>query len=140
MKQELKLKNVFDKVFITITVDSGNRWVHTNWIGYLTEENIKAGALAYTHTVAEAGFTCVLNDTSQVVGGWDHSLDWVVNHWGPDAARAGIKHFAMITNPASFAEISASNFYANLNAFEVKVFDNKTNAEAWLRKYSLGPR
>jgi hypothetical protein len=136
MRQDLK--NAFDKVFINITIDSRNRWVHTNWIGYLTEENIKAGALAYTKAVQEAGFTCVLNDTSQVVGGWDHSLDWVVNHWAPQAARAGIKHFALITTPESFAGSTASNFYAHLKAFEVKVFDDKAQAQAWLRQYSLG--
>jgi hypothetical protein len=137
MRQELK--NAFGKVFITISVDHRNRWVHTNWVGYLTEENIKAGALAYTRAVAEAGFHCVLNDTSQVVGGWDHSLDWVVSYWGPEAVKAGIKHFAIIITPQSFAETSASNFYANLKSFDIKVFDNKTHAEAWLRPYALAP-
>lgn len=134
MKQELK--NVFGKVFITVSIDKENRWVHTNWLGYLTEDNIKVGALAYTEAVKEAGFSCVLNDTRQVVGGWDHSLDWVVNHWGPLAARAGIKHFALITNPASFAEVSAAAFCSKLEAFEVKIFEDKNEAEAWLRQFS----
>jgi hypothetical protein len=138
MKQELN--NAFGKVFITITVDRENRWVHTNWIGYLTEDNIKAGARAYTQAVQDAGFNCVLNDTSQVVGGWDHSIDWVVNSWSPQAARAGIKHFALITTPKSFAEASASSFFSNLKAFEVKVFDNLPDAEAWLRPYSGGTK
>jgi hypothetical protein len=135
MRQEIK--NAFNKVFISISVDQGNRWVHTNWMGYLTEDNIKAGALAYTEAVAEAGFNCVLNDTSQVVGSWDHSLDWVVNQWAPAAARAGIRYFAIITNPESFAHITATNFYSQLKAFEVRVFDNQAAAEAWLRQYSL---
>ncbi|MFC5272377.1 hypothetical protein [Adhaeribacter terreus] len=45
MTQELK--NAFGKVFITITVDQKNRWIATNWLGYQTEESIKAGAGAY---------------------------------------------------------------------------------------------
>lgn len=131
------MKNAFGKVFITITVDRENRWVHTNWQGYLTSDNIKAGALAYTNTVKKAGYNCVLNDTSKVLGSWNHSLDWVINEWGPQAARAGIKHFALITNPESLAESSASSFYSNLKAFEVKVFDNIIQAEYWLHQHCL---
>ncbi|WP_345156551.1 STAS/SEC14 domain-containing protein [Pontibacter saemangeumensis] len=132
-----EVKNAFGKVFITISVDNVNRWVHTNWIGYLTEDSVKAGALAYTQAVKEAGFSCVLNDTRQVVGSWNHSLEWVVNEWGPQAARAGVRHFAMITNPASFADSTASSFFAHLKAFEVKGFDNIGDASVWLRQFSL---
>ncbi|MCC9138959.1 STAS/SEC14 domain-containing protein [Pontibacter silvestris] len=135
MKKELK--NVFGKVFITVTVDDLNKWVHTNWVGYLTRENVKAGALAYIDVVRECGFSCVLNDTSGVIGGWDHSLDWVVNEWSPQAASAGIKHFALITTPESFAETTASSFYSSIKAFEVRVFGKAASAEDWLRQYSL---
>lgn len=134
MRQELK--NVFGKVFLTITVNREKRWVHTNWIGYLTEDNVKAGALAYTQAVKEAGFNCVLNDTRQIVGGWDHSLDWVLNEWAPQAARAGIQHFAMIVSRETLAESTASAFYSSLKAFEAKVFDNIADAEDWLRQFT----
>ncbi|MHA6248401.1 STAS/SEC14 domain-containing protein [Pontibacter sp. CAU 1760] len=134
---KLEIRNAFDRVFLTVEVDKANRWVHTNWMGYLTEENIKAGALAYAKVVQENGLSCVLNDTRQVVGGWDHSLDWVINEWAPQAARAGIKKFALITNPSSFAETSASAFYENLKAFEVQIFHTVGEAQNWLRQFSL---
>ncbi|WP_345161473.1 STAS/SEC14 domain-containing protein [Nibribacter koreensis] len=111
--------------------------MHTNWMGYLTEESVKAGALAYTDALRKAGLSCVLNDTTQVIGSWDHSIDWVVNEWAPMAAKAGLKHFAMITAPQTFAESSASAFYSNLKSFEAKVFDNISVARQWLRQYSL---
>ncbi|RIJ43180.1 STAS/SEC14 domain-containing protein [Pontibacter oryzae] len=135
MRQELK--NIFGKVFITITVDTENRWVHTNWVGYLTQDNIKAGAFAYTEVIRKTGFSCVLNDTTEVLGSWDHSLEWVVNEWAVQAAAAGIRHFAMITTPESFAESTATNFFANNKAFEVKMFEGRISAMAWLRQYSL---
>lgn len=133
----IELKNAFGKVFIEVTVDAENRWVHTNWIGYLTQDNITAGALAYTEALKETGFSCVLNDTSNVLGAWDHSLDWVINQWGPQAADAGLQHFALITKPDSFAGLSAMNFYESLKAFQVKVFDNIADAKVWLRQYAL---
>lgn len=135
LRQELK--NIFGKVFITITVDTGNRWIHTNWLGYLTQDNIKAGALAYTNAVREAGFGCVLNDTREVLGSWDHSLDWVVGEWASQAAAAGIRHFALIVSPETFAGSTASAFHANNKAFEVMVFDNMIGAKGWLRQHSL---
>ncbi|MFD2515941.1 STAS/SEC14 domain-containing protein [Pontibacter locisalis] len=136
MRQQLS--NAFGKVFITIEADTENKWVHTNWVGYLTQENIRAGALAYTSMVKEHGFSCVLNDTSEVLGTWDHSLDWVVNEWSSQAATAGIKHFALITTPESFAGATASNFSSTNKAFEVKIFADAPTAEAWLRQHSLG--
>jgi hypothetical protein len=121
MRQELR--NAFGKVFITIIVDRENRWVHTNW--------------AYTDAVREAGFSCVLNDTSQVVGGRDHSLEWVANEWAPQAARAGITHFALVTTPQTFAASTAVSFLSSTSAFQVRVFESALYAKAWLRQYSL---
>jgi hypothetical protein len=135
MKQELK--NPFGRVYLIIDVDDKNKWVHVNWMGYLTEDNIKTGAQAYTQALAEAGYTCVLNDTRLIVAGWDHSLEWVLNDWAPRAARAGLKHFAMITTPETFGDSTAATFYAHLKSFQAKVFDDKSKAEDWLRQYSL---
>ncbi|ALJ01142.1 STAS/SEC14 domain-containing protein [Rufibacter tibetensis] len=138
MTQEYK--NIFGKAFLNVTVDRVNRWVHTDWFGYLTEDNVRTGALAYTEAVRNSGFTCVLNDTSRVVGGWDHSLSWVVNEWSPQAAVAGVEHFALITTPESFAEVTANNFYSSITAFEVQIFDSLGKAQQWLQQYSLRKR
>lgn len=136
MRQELK--NAFGRVFLTIAVDDKNKWVFVDWMGYLTEDNVKTGALAYTKALSDAGYHCVLNDTRLILGSWNHSLDWVLNDWGPRAARAGLKHFALISTPETFADSTAGDFYANLKAFQVEVFDDKSRAEEWLRQFSLG--
>jgi hypothetical protein len=134
MKQELK--NAFGRVYLTIENDKLNRWIHVNWMGYLTADNIKTGAAAYTAALAEAGYSCVLNDTRLILGSWDHSLDWVLNEWGPNAANAGLKHFAMVTTPETFAESTASNFYENITAFTVQKFDDMQDAKTWLQLHS----
>ncbi|KUG08118.1 STAS/SEC14 domain-containing protein [Solirubrum puertoriconensis] len=128
-----ELKSSLGRVFLTIDTDVQNQWIHVRWQGYLTASNIQEGAKAYTDALAKAGFSCVLNDTRDVRGPWGHSIDWVVNEWAPMAAAAGLKHFAMITTPASLAEGSASEFYAQLRAFEARVFDNLPDAQQWLR-------
>jgi hypothetical protein len=133
-----ELKSPTNRVYLTIDTDHVNRWVAVNWQGYLTKESIQAGASAYTQALAESGYACVLNDTRQVRGPWDHSLDWVINVWAPRAAASGLQYFAMITTPDSFAEESASSFYAQLTAFQAKVFDNLEEAQSWLRQHAQG--
>ncbi|OWP62508.1 STAS/SEC14 domain-containing protein [Hymenobacter amundsenii] len=132
MKQELK--SSLGRPYITIEDDSVNRWIAVDWMGYLTAESIKAGAQAYTTALAESGFSCVLNDTRKVLGPWDHSMDWVINVWAPNAAAAGLRYFAMITTPDSLAEGSASTFYAQLESFEANVFSDEQTAMAWLQQ------
>lgn len=127
-------KSALGKVYLTIEVDTENRWIFTDWQGYLTAENIKTGATAYVNALAKAGFSCVLNDTRSVRGPWDHSMDWVLNEWAPSAAQAGLRYFAMITTPETLADSSNATFYAQLTAFEAQLFDNLVDARAWLRQ------
>lgn len=130
MKQELK--SSLGRAYVTIEDDARNRWITVNWVGYLTAESIKAGALAYTQALAEAGYHHVLNDTRQVIGPWDHSVEWVVNEWAPNAARAGLRFFAMITKPESMADKTAASFYDQLDAFQMQTFDDPEKARQWL--------
>ena len=134
MPQELKSPT--GRVYLTIETDTVNRWILVDWIGYLTADSIKAGAQAYTDALAKSGFSCVLNDTRSVRGPWDHSMDWVINVWAPNAAAAGLKYFAMVSTPESLADGSAANFYAQLTAFQAEVFDNLSSARGWLGQYS----
>lgn len=131
-----ELKTSLGRVYLTIETDANNRWIFTDWQGYLTADNIKRGAKAYTAALARSGFSCVLNDTRSVRGPWDHSMDWVINEWAPAAANAGLRHFAMISTPETLADGSAANFYGQLTAFEGNVFDNMAEARAWLRQHS----
>lgn len=127
-------KSALGKVYLTIETDTENRWIFTDWQGYLTAENIKVGAKAYVDALAKAGFSCVLNDTRSVRGPWDHSMEWVLNEWAPSAARAGLRYFAMITTPETLADSSNATFYAQLTAFEAQLFDNMADARDWLRQ------
>lgn len=128
-----ELKSSLGRLYLTIEPDLENEWIRVTWQGYLTASNIQQGAQAYTDALAQAGFSRVLNDTRLVLGPWDHSMDWVVNEWAPNAAAAGLRYFAMITTPQTMAEGSAAEFYAQLTAFEARVFDNTDKAQKWLQ-------
>ncbi|UOQ77118.1 STAS/SEC14 domain-containing protein [Hymenobacter sp. 5516J-16] len=121
-------------MYLTVDTDYENQWIRVNWQGYLTADSIQEGAKAYTEALAKAGFSCVLNDTRSVRGPWDHSMDWVINEWAPNAAAAGMRYFALISTPETLADGSAANFYAQLKAFHAEVFDSTEAAEEWLRR------
>ena len=53
----------------------------------------------------------MLNDTRAVLGPWERSIEWVVNTWVPQAAAAGLTHFAMVTTKETMADASAISFY-----------------------------
>jgi hypothetical protein len=73
MRQELK--SSLGRTYITVEPDTRNRWIDVNWTGYLTSDNIRTGAAAYTAALAQSGYNAVLNDTRAVLGPWEHSLD-----------------------------------------------------------------
>ena len=108
-----ELKSSLGKVYLTIETDHENRWIFVDWQGYLTADNIKTGAQAYIDALSRAGFSCVLNDTRSVRGPWAHSMDWVINEWAPSAAKAGLRHFAMLTTPETLADSSNATFTPN---------------------------
>lgn len=138
MRQELK--SSLGRTYLIVEPDPLNRWIDVNWMGYLTSESIKTGAAAYTAALAKSGYNAVLNDTRAVLGPWEHSLDWVINTWAPQAAAAGLTHFAMVTTKESMADASAVRFYQQLKAFRAEMFSDLEEAKSWLRQFSLGTK
>jgi hypothetical protein len=120
MRQELK--SSLGRTYIIVEPDPTNRWIDVNWTGYLTGANIRAGAAAYTEALAKSGYNAVLNDTRGVLGPWEHSLDWVINTWAPQAAA------------------SAVSFYHQLKAFRAEMFSDIEEAKKWLRQFSLSAK
>jgi hypothetical protein len=127
-----ELKTSLGRTYLTVDTDETNRWIAMDWRGYLTADSIKEGARAYTAALAASGFACVLNDTRSVRGPWDHTMDWVINEWAPNAAQAGLQYFALVSTPETLADGSAANFYAQLTAFHAEVFSTTEEAQQWL--------
>ncbi|MDF7815095.1 STAS/SEC14 domain-containing protein [Hymenobacter sp. YC55] len=135
MRQELT--SALGRTYLIVEPNPAERWIDVVWMGYLTRANIQCGAAAYTAALAASGYHAVLNDTRAVLGPWEHSLDWVVNTWAPQAAAAGLTHFAMVTTRESMADATALSFYQQLTAFQAELFADIEEARRWLRRFSL---
>ncbi|MBC3538387.1 STAS/SEC14 domain-containing protein [Rufibacter sediminis] len=122
------------KVFLQIDLQPQGPWIHSNWIGYPTHENVAKGAFKYLDWMREKGCTAVLNDNRQLVGRWDQSLDWLEQNWIPYAVKTGLKYWAHLDNLSALSANSADQLQERVKGkFEVKLFDDQTAAESWLR-------
>lgn len=130
----LELTNGFGKVYLTIEYDQANNWVYNNWIGYQTYTGIIAGADACLPRLQEHACPYLLNDNRQVLGPWDHAVEWIVTNWAPRASAGGLTHFAHVVSAESLAAQSATSMRLGFEGqLIMHMFDDIEGARAWLR-------
>jgi hypothetical protein len=129
-----ELTNGFGKVYLTIAYDAANRWVYNNWVGYQTLAGIMSGADACLHPLREQACAYLLNDNRQVIGPWDHAVEWIVTDWAPRAIAQGLTHFANVVSPESMAALSAESMRLGLEGqLQMRMFGDFDEAQTWLR-------
>lgn len=132
MKTEIS--NAFGTVFLTIEYDAKNNWIHNTWIGYQTTESIIKGGEAFLEMLEKTKCPYLLNDNQQVIGPWDHGIDWITNVWKPRALASGLKQFAHVVSPDSLSANSAEMMRDKLNNYMIiKIFGTLEDAQNWLR-------
>ncbi|QIL74962.1 STAS/SEC14 domain-containing protein [Hymenobacter sp. HDW8] len=130
-----EIVNGFGKVYLTIEYDAVNRWVYNNWIGYQTYIDVMAGADACLHPLRAHACAYLLNDNRQVIGPWDHAVEWIVTNWAPRAIAQGLTHFAQVVSPESMAALSAEAMHIGIGErLQMRMFGDIQEARAWLRQ------
>lgn len=133
------LINGFGNIYLTIDYDAANGWVYNNWVGYQTYAGIISGADACLWPLQQNDCSYLLNDNRQVVGPWDHAVEWIVTNWAPRAIAGGLTHFAHVVSVESLAAQSAKSM---LLGFEgqliMHMFDDIAEAQTWLRTAQRG--
>jgi len=129
-----ELINGFGKVYLTIEFDEENQWVYNNWIGYQTYVGIIAGADACLHPLRQHACPYLLNDNRQVLGPWDHAIEWLVTNWAPRAISQGLTHFAHVISSEALAALSAEAMHLGVGRqLHMHMFDDIAAARDWLR-------
>ena len=128
-----KLTNAFGKVFQTIELNTENKWIQIVSEGYLSDSDVKAGALALTETIKETGFDCVLNDMHLIVGPISAS-EWAAEVWAQEVAKSGLRYMALLNAPDTMAMAGVSQFHTKQTHLQTEVFDDAHEAKVWLQK------
>lgn len=133
---EKALKNKLGKLYLETRYEKGPHWVSNNWIGYVTVDEVKAGADACLELIRERGAAKLLNDNTHLTGPWDDANEWIATDWMPRALGAGLKRFAHVVSPDIFAALSAEAMQTKVSEFdfEMRIFRAKTEAERWLHQ------
>lgn len=93
-----------------------------------------AGADSGLHLLEEHNCTLLLNDNREVVGPWDHAVEWIVTNWAPRAIALGLTHFANVVSRESMAALSADAMHLGMDSqLQMRSFDDIDQAKAWLR-------
>ena len=135
MKHELK--NEAGKIYFTLYNDANKGIFYADWYGTkLSLEQVKSGALLFLDELQEGVPSKLLNDNTYLEGVWDEANDWLAAEWMPAVIKKGLKKFAHVYSPEFFARLSAEVMQENSqmfpDGFELKVFENRDEAEKWL--------
>ena len=136
-----ELVNGFGKIYLTIDYDAANNWVYNNWIGTQTYVGVIAGADACLPPLRENSCAYLLNDNRQVIGPWDHAVQWIATDWAPRAASQGLTHFANVVSPEAMAALSAEAMYLGIGErLQIRMFGDIDAARAWLHAAQQAPK
>jgi len=129
-----EVANAFGKVFLTMTYEPQNNLTFNVWQGYLTLESIMNGSNVGIDFIAQTRCPYLLNDNTHVSGPWDHAVAWIAQDWTPRAIARGLRYFAHVVSPESFAALSAEALVSGVgDKFEMRIFGNIEAARQWLR-------
>ncbi|QHL87258.1 STAS/SEC14 domain-containing protein [Nibribacter ruber] len=135
MKKELT--NALGRVFLTVEYDEKANWVYNNWIGYQSYESIVAGANACAEILQQHNCSFLLNDNRQIIGPWNHAVEWIATDWTPRAIAAGLRYFAHVVDADSLAKLSSEEMKQTADGFAMQIFGDIEEATAWLKSHQL---
>ncbi len=130
MKQEVR--NSLGKLFLTTQYELAHHWVYNNWIGYQSFDSIVQGANVCLGLIAASGSACLLNDNREVLGPWNHAVEWIASDWTPRAVANGLQYFAHVVSDDSLAKVSSEEMHQKVEGFEMRMFSDIEEAKSWL--------
>ncbi|MHA6249355.1 hypothetical protein ACXYMU_15545 [Pontibacter sp. CAU 1760] len=123
-----------NKLYLTIYHEKQNNIIYNNWSGYVTSENVKNGAFAVLEALKKYKSSNVLNNNKELLGRWDHTVEWIEQDWTPRAIEAGLRNFAHIVDCDTFAAASAADMLRRVEGrYTMRIFHEEQEGRAWLR-------
>lgn len=128
------LRHANGQAFCSTEYVAGERWLRATWQGFVSPAEAAQGAQAALEPLNITQVHYLLNDNSQLLGGWFDSIEWLQQTWVPQAVQLGIRYVAHVLQPhteATLSDILAHDPFAG--QFELQLFSTVEQAAAWLR-------
>lgn len=126
-------RNFYKSNFLDISYDQKHEMLEANWTGFQNLETVKEGCKIMLTMLSKNSCSLVLNNNSEVAGNWSEAVDWVNQTWFPAMKQAGLKKFAWIFSPSTFARMSAmKTLDGEGNNTITRFFTELNEAKYWL--------
>ena len=124
------MQTLVKEKFIQISYEPEGDYLYADWLGFQSEESVKAGCELLLKELTKKKASKVLNDNTKVTGPWQSATEWVGTVWFPKMEAAGLKHFSWIFSSNIFAELSAKKA---MPASDIaKSFNSYPEAKKWI--------
>lgn len=134
MEKVQELWSPTNKLYLTIYHDSQSNFIFNNWTGYVTSENVKNGAFAVLDALKKYNSCNILNNNKELLGRWDHTVEWIETEWTPRAIEIGLRNFAHVVDSETFAAASAADMLKRVNGrYTMMIFNTVEEAKQWLQ-------
>lgn len=135
--EKVQVKNNLGRVYYETYVETDGNFIMSDWIGYVTVDEVKKAANAGLDLFLKQNGACkkMLNSNEKLEGSWDEANDWIANDWMPRALGGGLKFFAHVVSPDVFAQMSSENMEQNFQeaGFTMRTFGSTQDAIHWLK-------
>ncbi len=126
------LKNTIGEEYYHAAYVAEGHFIESNWIGFISIEELKAAANAALTLFERHRTSCLLNDNSRLEGSWDEANEWIAQDWMPRAIGLGLQRFAHVVSPDIFGAMSAEDLVSRAAGFEMRIFESREAAQTWL--------
>ena len=127
------MSKIYGDVFFTASRMEDNAYIYARWFGVQSVETVMQGGYKLLEMMQARPCARLLNSNKNVIGSWDMALDWAEHEWAPQMRVAGLRYLAQVVPSSIFAMITIENLVRQIgNEFEVRMFNEDAEAEAWL--------
>jgi hypothetical protein len=122
-----------DRSFCDLSYNETEGWLQAIWCGYVDQAEAQWGAQSYLKHVVRRPSAFLLNDNSGLRGPWFESLEWLVDVWVPQAKQLGLRYVAHVVQNDQHHDVLTNRLHGAA-PFELQIFQEPTDAWAWLRE------
>jgi hypothetical protein len=123
-----------DDPWVTIRLDRDRRCLHTEWKGFATSVEYRAGITKVLDAVREAHATSMLADTRKLELVSSEDQLWIRDTWVPLVAAAGMKRIALVVAAHGLGRFAVESLNAQVGdeVFVRATFESMADATEWL--------
>ena len=128
-----ELKKANGDIFFEARRQHNNAFIYVNWIGIQTLETVVMGSNHILALLRYQPCTGILNSNKELIGPWEHSINWLTYKWVPEIKNLGVRYFAHVMGPGIYGQNSFKKFQAsNQHQLKIASFTDEKEAEEWL--------